>query len=106
MLWVWNRDTVDADIEKIVLPDNHPFAVKKKVSKLYILGSQYQNKLLSTIWRKAMFLLKRYNFLQVSKDEEDLIKARLAVKRGLPLQDLQGTRGLPDDAFRRATQQR
>lgn len=34
------------------------------------------------------------------------MKARLAVKRGLPLQDLQGKRGLPDDAFRRATQQR
>eukprot|EP00884_Botryococcus_braunii_P012360 jgi/Botrbrau1/21124/Bobra.0061s0019.1 len=66
------RDTADGDIERIVLPENHPFAVKKKVSK----------------------------------EEEDLIKARLAVKRGLPLQDLQGTRGLPDDAFRRATQQR
>lgn len=32
------RDTADADIEKIVLPENHPFAVQKKVSKSNILA--------------------------------------------------------------------
>jgi hypothetical protein len=35
--------------------------------------------------------------MQVSKDEEELQKARLQVKRGLPLQDLGGSRGFPDD---------
>jgi hypothetical protein len=45
--------------------------------------------------------------MQVSKEEEELIKARLSVKRGLPLQDLKGTRGLPEEAYRRvAPQQR
>ncbi len=34
---------------------------------------------------------------QVSKDEEELAKKRLSVKRGLPLQDLTGKRGFPDD---------
>ena len=33
--------------------------------------------------------------MQVSKDEEELIKKRLDVKRGLPLQDLSGNRGFP-----------
>jgi hypothetical protein len=33
----------------------------------------------------------------VSKDEEELQKARLQVKRGLPLQNLSGSRGFPDD---------
>ncbi len=35
--------------------------------------------------------------LQVSKDEEELAKKRLDVKRGLPLQDLTGKRGFPED---------
>ncbi len=34
---------------------------------------------------------------QVSKDEEELAKKRLEVKRGLPLQDLTGKRGFPED---------
>lgn len=34
--------------------------------------------------------------LQVSKDEEELQNARLKVTRGLPLQDLSGSRGFPD----------
>ena len=33
--------------------------------------------------------------MQVSKEEEELIKQRLDVKRGLPLQDLSGNRGFP-----------
>lgn len=57
------RDSPRFDIEKVDLPDNHPFAVKKKVSK----------------------------------DEEELAKKRLEVKRGLPLQDLKGNRGFPED---------
>lgn len=57
------RDSPRFDIEKVDLPDNHPFAVKKKVSK----------------------------------DEEELAKKRLEVKRGLPLQDLSGNRGFPED---------
>lgn len=57
------RDVPRFDIEKMDLPDNHPFAVAKKVSK----------------------------------DEEELAKKRLEVTRGLPLQDLTGKRGFPDD---------
>ena len=34
----------------------------------------------------------------MSKDEEELAKKRLEVTRGLPLQDLTGKRGFPDDA--------
>ena len=34
---------------------------------------------------------------QVSKEEEELAKKRLAVTRGLPLQDLTGKRGFPED---------
>lgn len=34
--------------------------------------------------------------LQVTRDEERLQKARLEVKRGLPLQDLANNRGFPD----------
>ena len=36
--------------------------------------------------------------MQVSQDEEKLQKARLDVKRGLPLQDLSGNKGFPEDA--------
>ena len=36
--------------------------------------------------------------MQVSQDEEKLQKARLEVKRGLPLQDLSGNKGFPEDA--------
>lgn len=57
------RDTARFDIEKMDLPENHPFAMAKRVSK----------------------------------DEEELAKKRLSVKRGLPLQDLTGKRGFPDD---------
>ena len=32
---------------------------------------------------------------QVSKEDEELIRQRLGVKRGLPLQDLSGNRGFP-----------
>lgn len=32
---------------------------------------------------------------QVTKDEEELVRQRLEVKRGLPLQDLAGNRGFP-----------
>ena len=35
--------------------------------------------------------------LQISKDEEELARKRMEVKRGLPLQDLSGKRGFPDD---------
>ena len=34
--------------------------------------------------------------LQVTRDEEKLQKARLEIKRGLPLQDLSNNRGFPD----------
>ena len=33
----------------------------------------------------------------MSKDEEELQKARLQVKRGLPLQDLSGSQGFPEE---------
>jgi len=33
--------------------------------------------------------------LQLTKEEEELQKQRVSVKRGLPLQDLQGKRGFP-----------
>ncbi|KAL0029419.1 hypothetical protein WJX77_006094 [Trebouxia sp. C0004] len=64
------RDIARFDIEKMDLPENHPFAVAKKVSK----------------------------------DEEELAKKRLSVKRGLPLQDLTGKRGFPDDPRLEANQ--
>lgn len=32
---------------------------------------------------------------QITEEQQELMKKRLQVKRGLPLQDLQGTRGLP-----------
>lgn len=32
---------------------------------------------------------------QISSDQEELMKQRMRVRRGLPLQDLRGTRGLP-----------
>ncbi|KAK9802693.1 hypothetical protein WJX73_007339 [Symbiochloris irregularis] len=57
------RESWTVDIDDIVLPDNHPFAVKKPVTK----------------------------------EDEELVEARLNVRRGLPLQDLSGRRGLPDD---------
>ncbi|KAK9903560.1 hypothetical protein WJX75_008961 [Coccomyxa subellipsoidea] len=57
-----DRDVGSLDLENVELPENHPFAVKK----------------------------------QVSKDEEELQNARLKVTRGLPLQDLSGSRGFPD----------
>lgn len=41
--------------------------------------------------------LNRYVALQISKDEEELARKRMEVKRGLPLQDLSGKRGFPDD---------
>ena len=43
--------------------------------------------------------------LQVSKDEEELAKKRLEVKKGLPLQDLAGKRGFPEDGRALANQQ-
>ncbi|KAK9864950.1 hypothetical protein WJX84_010154 [Apatococcus fuscideae] len=57
------RDQDDIDIEKVELPENHPWAVKQKVTK----------------------------------DEEELQKARLTIRRGAPLQDLTGKRGFPED---------
>ncbi|CAL5222148.1 g4471 [Coccomyxa viridis] len=57
-----DRDFTKVDLEKVELPANHPFAMKK----------------------------------QVSRDEEKLQKARLEIKRGLPLQDLANNRGFPD----------
>lgn len=36
------RDTADADIEKIVLPENHPFAVQKKVGISKVLEGPLQ----------------------------------------------------------------
>lgn len=65
------RDTPRLDLDQVELPDNHPFAVKKKVSK----------------------------------DEEELAKKRLEVKKGLPLQDLAGKRGFPEDGRALANQQ-
>ena len=35
--------------------------------------------------------------MQISRDEEELARKRLEVKRGLPLQDLTGKRGFPED---------
>ncbi|CAL8465378.1 g4914 [Coccomyxa elongata] len=57
-----DRDIGSLDLENVELPENHPFAIKK----------------------------------QVSKDEEELQNARLKVRRGLPLQDLSGSRGFAD----------
>ena len=33
----------------------------------------------------------------MTKEDEALVEARLNVRRGLPIQDLSGRRGLPDD---------
>ena len=41
---------------------------------------------------------RHHGCMQVSQDEEKLQKARLEVKRGLPLQDLSGNKGFPEDA--------
>lgn len=43
------------------------------------------------------FAAKQSSHLQISKDEEELARKRMEVKRGLPLQDLSGKRGFPDD---------
>ena len=43
--------------------------------------------------------------VQVSKDEEELANKRLEVKKGLPLQDLTGKRGFPEDPRAAANQQ-
>lgn len=57
------RDSAVLDVDDVELPENHPFAVNKKLTDA----------------------------------EEKLIQARLSVQRGLPVQDLQGTRGLPEE---------
>ena len=41
---------------------------------------------------------RHHGCMQVTQDEERLQKARLEVKRGLPLQDLSGNKGFPEDA--------
>ena len=40
----------------------------------------------------------QHGCMQVSQDEEKLQKARLEVKRGLPLKDLSGNKGFPEEA--------
>ena len=42
------------------------------------------------------YAVHMWRCLQVSRDEEKLQKARLEIKRGLPLQDLANNRGFPD----------
>ena len=83
------------------LPENHPFAVKKRVSGV----------LTSAMWSSCHPSLKLPWLLgqhwgaqcsacpvvhpQVTKDEEKLQEERLKVTRGLPLQDLAGAPSLP-----------
>ncbi len=43
------------------------------------------------------YLLKHVCAVKVTRDEEELQKARLTIRRGAPLQDLSGKRGFPED---------
>ena len=90
------------------LPANHPFAMKKQVNACCLAGPPVLSAvILAVVAQKGegpghdklicrAYAVHMWRCLQVSRDEEKLQKARLEIKRGLPLQDLANNRGFPD----------